>query len=134
MHLIPAGRQASDMSYLSDPCLIGHPAIGGEGVVAMYLRRLLTSETLMATSHHKKTMRTIYRVGAGLAPAQNPGPMPNTAGATARVAPTNRISRRTEIEALTRLPTVLLGGVNALHTGGYLHMKRSWRQVATRRK
>jgi hypothetical protein len=109
---------ASDSPYLSDPCPftrlpavllggpscclptillggggIGHPANGGEGVVAVYLRRLLTSETLMATSHHKKTMRTTYRVGAGLAPAQNPGPMPNTAGATARVAPTNRIGR-----------------------------------------
>jgi hypothetical protein len=66
----------------------------------------IPDETLMATSRCKKEMKITYGVGAGLAPAQNPGRIPNTAGATARVAPTtNRISRRTRIEALTRLPT-----------------------------
>jgi hypothetical protein len=61
----------------------------------------------MATSRHNKKMKITCGVGAGLAPAQNLERIPNTAGATARVAPTNRIYRRTGIEALTRLPAVL---------------------------
>jgi hypothetical protein len=56
-----------------------------------------------AGSRAGKKMKITYGVGAGLAPAQNPGHIPNTAGATARVAPTNRIYRRTGIEPLTRL-------------------------------
>jgi hypothetical protein len=66
-------------------------------------------------------MKITCGVGAGLAPAQNLGRIPNTGGATARVAPTNRIYRRTGIEALTRLPAS--GGVNALQDGGYSRVK-----------
>jgi hypothetical protein len=61
----------------------------------------------MATSRCNKEMKITYGVGAGLAPAQNLGRIPNTDRATARVAPTNRIYRRTGIEALTRLIHVM---------------------------
>jgi hypothetical protein len=70
-------------------------------------------------------MKITYGVGAGLAPAQNPGRIPNTAGATARVAPTNRIYRRTGIEALTRLIHVMAETCFSVHLRFYLHMKNT---------
>jgi hypothetical protein len=56
------------------------------------VEKVFPSETFRAMSCHKKEMKIgTSGVGAGLAPAQYPARMPNTARATARVAPTNRI-------------------------------------------